>query len=346
MLRPTQHQGDFVFKFTSPSMLPSGAELKDRIHAADWYSELDKSDLLKVEISLNKKESLELNLSDFPTDISLEWQSRPLFAGGLVEARMKSPTRLELSYRDKLYALERQVDGSHLKAQSLENVLKQISQKVNLSTRFYGDFFEELPAIFLGQRSLFENLAFLSETFGFFFYLHGPSKLLHFMRLGSNSSKATIGDLREITRLTPQWRSDLSWTSVETRVFDERSMDSQSKRIEGKSIYQSLSSLSEHAGYKKKQSWPYASGEYDVAAQNGTEFDDSERRVKHPLAKRAVFQESLLVSALSLLALPGDEVEISKSVGGALHQGKYLMHKCHAQFHSSLPRVEMTFIRP
>lgn len=340
-----QKRGKFKFKASG-----GGGQLSrvlfERINEAEWVSELDKSDFVRLRIALHKKEALELRLSELPPELSLDWQDRPIFKGGLVSARTVGHSALELLYRDKLFALERVIDGSHLKSESLSSALKNIAGKAKLDARFYGDFGETLPTVYLGGKSLFENLSFLAAKFGFFFYFHGPSGLVHFMRLGSSSATVNIDVKKSVTDLRSSLRSDLSWDGVETRVFDDRDLSTQTRKVSGQNLYSSLSSLSEHAGYRTKQNWPFASGNFEIHAQNAGEYEDGDRRVKNPLAKQAAFQESVILSAYEPLGLPGDQVQLKNSWTPELYDGKFLLHRCHADFSSSLPKVEMTLIRP
>lgn len=343
MLKLRDTAGNFRFELEGGDKALA-QKLLQRCVRADWFSELDKSDSFRLRVAQGRREQLSLDLAQLATHVKVSWQDQRLFEGMLLEAHTAEDGSLELVYRDRLFALERQVDGSHFKNDSLANVLKALVGRVGLDAKLLGDFGEKLPGIFLGAKTLFENLVFLADSFGFFFYLHGPSNVVHFMRLGSTSARHKIDARRDAVALQLQARSDLRWSSVEARVFDDRSLASESRRFSGSALYGALSSLSRHAGSRAKESWPFAPGEYDVHAQNAADYDDAERRIRHPLAKKAVFQESLRLRAYAPLALPGDEVEVANA--GASQNGTFLLHRCHVKFASARPSIELNLVRP
>ncbi len=339
----SEKSGDFNFRFTGGSQKIA---FEKQISNAEWYSELDQSDLMKIRFPLTKKQSLDLKITDLPHTLNFEWQNRDVFSGSLVDMSFVSQSVIELSFRDKLYSLTRKVDSSHFKSESLMNVLKNLSSKVSLETKFFGDFNEVLPSIFLGSQNLYQNIKFLSDKFGFFFYFHAPSGLLHFLRLGASSSVTKIDSNKYVTDFQQKIRSDLSWDSVETRVFDDRDLSTQTKKYISQSLYGALDSVSSHGAFRGKQKWPFAKGSYETHAQNSTEYEDGDRRIQYPLAKQAIFQEVFTLSTYHAMSLPGEHVEVSKSLNPDLLDGKYLVHSCQAEFSSSRPKMNMSLIRP
>jgi len=335
-------RGSFKFDFSGGGDLP----FENRMSRAEWCSELDKSDTLMVSLALSRKEAADFKLAQLPTRLSVKWQDRPLFKGGLLAAEQTGGSRFDLIYKDNLYALERRIEGGYLKNESLSNAVRGIVSQGKLEAKFFGDFSDLLPSIFLGDRTLYENLVFLADKFGFFFYFHGPSELVHFIRLGSSSASVQVDAGKSVYGIHASKRSDLSWGEVNCRVFDHRTLSTQNKKIASQSIYGSLSQVSGHSSYRTKQSWPFSQGEYEVNAHHATEFDDSQRRVNAPLAKKAICGETTQLTSYEPLALPGELLELSQTWNSDFHEGSYLVQKCLVTFQSSLPRAETFIVRP
>lgn len=319
---------------------------QERIASAFWESELDRSDSFRVRICLTGTESNRIKPADLPTQMKLEWKGVQLFRGGLIGHETLTPTTVELIYRDSLFKLERIVDGSHLSGHTLESAIREILKRTELDLRFFGDFSEKVPALFLGGRSLYDNLIALADKAGFFFYLHGPSGVLQVLRAHSHSAKASLDFASQGLRLFSDVRSDQTYRSVQTRFFRDQDLSAQTQTFRGQEIYQGLQHLIERPGYRSKQDWPFSMGESESHAQNSAEFNDSERRVRQMLEKRAMLQEKTVIRTMTPVGLPGTQIDLKNSPGDLMYDGCYLVQRCVVEFLSNQPHMDMTLIRP
>ena len=196
-----------------------------------WESALDRADQLTVRLVPPGKHTIVPK--DYPATVEIKWQGKILFKGHLHGFTRVGVNGVSLRYMDSMYKLQRFESNSLLKDCTLQEGIDSLAKLAGLTTRFHGGFSDPLPSLYLGGKTAFQHLRDLSESYGFFFYAHAPSEVLHLYRLGAETQTMELQWKQDVAQFGVDVRSDLLVSGVDHRFFDPGAQAGQSKTLQG-----------------------------------------------------------------------------------------------------------------
>lgn len=315
---------------------------KDWVAEATWDSSLDCSDSLTVRFVLPTKQ--ELSLDDLPKSAELKWQDRVFFKGHLQGFSRVTPHVVEGTYKDALYKTERYESNALVQDCTLQDALDTLARVAGLTTRFHGTFADSVSSRYLGGKTVFRHLEELSQEYGFFFFSHAPSEVLHFYRLGAETSTAAVDWKEDVARFSSDVRSDLLVSGVDHRYFDPATQTGKTQTLRESDLYSPVQPLTQHDSFRAKKDWVYAKGHRSLKSEGKLAAQSVESVAKNSLSKQALFQEGVWLRFWKPVAMPGDTLDV-KGAGPVL-SGKYLVHSARLPIGTAHPYLDLRVVRP
>lgn len=315
------------------------------VTGGELTTELNQPSEMSVRLSLLPKDLKQISISDLPDSLSVKWLDRGLFQGTLAGAQFGAQNTLILVYRDGLQAASKVIENGFIKKQTLQETLQKMVDATGLSAKFSGTFSDEISAYSLSERSVMEHWQYLSLEYGFHFVPRSFGKSMHFIKLGEGVQSASVDVKSQALSIHSSHAAAAFYDQANVHFFDPSELSSQEKTLSQGDLYGPLGVLKNSPAFKERQGWVGAKGNLEEHASTKEQFDSGDKRIKNRLSRLAVGNESVTVTCLEPLALPGDMLQVSNSQLSPALEGKYLVHGVRILVNSSRPRAEITGVR-